>query len=364
MPALTAKNVLHVDSSPTFRGGQRQVLLLSSAQATCSNSPAPLLLACCARLLEEAKKAGVRTLQWHGPTHPLGVFQLRQAIAKLSSPFIHVHDSRSCGAVRLIASDREQRRLIIHRRIDDPPRSRLSTHWKYKRGEVICVSHAVLEVLASFGVPRERLHLIHSALPENNQGPQDRDSRQRRGGGLRLLALGALVEHKGHRVLLEALTQTSAAVDLRIVGGGPLKKDLQGLIDSWNLGDRVALVGDVEECSRELLAADLLVHPSLSEGLGTAVLDAMLAGLPVLASAVGGLPELVQHEDTGWLVPAGDAEVLGRKIEQIALLYRDEPSLILGMGQSGLARAQQHFPFDVLVRKTRDVYDGINERTF
>ena len=237
------RSVLHVDSATTFRGGQRQLLLLAAAQSSDSLSPDPTLLVRCPRLIEDAHRHGLAVERWHGPASPFGLWQLRRAIARLSSPLIHAHDSRSHGAVRLVATKKEQALLVVHRRIDDAPRQRRVTRWKYAKGELICVSEAVLEVMSSFGVEQSRLHLVHSALPERPP-PGVETVAARCAPSLKLLAIGALVPHKGHKTLIEAMARTDEMVKLRIVGAGPLRAALMALVSEHGLRDRVVLVGD------------------------------------------------------------------------------------------------------------------------
>ena len=351
--------VLHVDSGRTFRGGQRQLLLLASAQSADLSSPEPVLLVRSARLVEYAQQQGLSVQAWRGPASPVGLWQLHRTIARLNHPLIHVHDSRSHGAVRFVATEKQQDLLVVHRRIDDAPRQRIATRWKYSKGVLICVSDAVVEVMASFGVDRRRLHLVHSALPERPPpSAETLEMRRSRTPALRLLAIGALVPHKGHRTLIESLSRTDETVKLRIVGAGPLREELTSLVSERDLCGRVVLVGDTPGLEEEIANADLLVQPSLSEGLGTAVLDAMWAALPVLASDVGGLSELVDDGVTGWLVPAGSPVALSERIEGLVLAAGQDPGFLLRHGIAGRDRAERCFAFSEMVRKTNDVYYG------
>ena len=353
------QQVLHIDSGVSFRGGQRQVLLLARAQQHEPNGPYPRLLACSTRLIDEATHAGLDVRPWRGPHSAVGLWQLWRVIANSKNTILHVHDSLAHGAVRLVASGQQQQRLIVHRRIDDPPHQRWMTRWKYKRGQLICVSAAIVEVMAAFGVDRRRLHLVRSALPGRTRtAPIVQHRRAPHERSLRLLSVGALVPHKGHRVLLDALARSGGTAHLKIVGVGPLRKELQDLVDHYELGDRVELLGDFAGIDSDLAWADLLVHPSITEGLGTAVLEAMWAGLPVLASNVGGLPELVDNGVTGWLVEGGDPEVLSEKLDELSLGWQQDTAFLGRRGEAGYERAREHFSFAVMVCKISEVYDG------
>lgn len=348
--------VLHIDSGTTFRGGQRQLLVLSEAQCRDGGGPQPRILARDPRLLEAARRGGIAAHAWHGPLSPVGLMQLSAALRAAQGGLIHVHDSRSLGAVRLLATDHAQQRLVVHRRIDDPPRRRAITQWKYRRGQFICVSHAVAEVLDTFGISSDRLHVVHSTLPApaGSVPPQRSEAGQ---GGMRLLAIGALVAHKGHRALLEAVALARAEVTLRVVGRGPLRSTLMATSRSLRIDDRVEFVDDRVDLAVELRDCDLLVHPSLSEGLGTAVLDAMWAARPVLSSCAGGLPELVDDPRTGWLVGPGDVVAMASLIDEISALRDRSPGALHTRGVAGWERARSHFKLADMVRATREVYD-------
>ena len=348
--------VLHIDSGPTFRGGQRQLLLLAQAQLADRAGPVPQILACDPSLLAAAETAGISTLAWHGPVDPRGVLQLRKVLHRAPDALLHVHDSRAMGAVRLLADDAAQRRLVVHRRIDDRPRRRLLTRWKYRRGSFICVSRAVAEVLHDFGIPRSRLHVVHSAVAKRGEAPPPATAGAGE-GPLRLLAIGALVHHKGHRVLLDAISASDSDVVLRIVGQGELLPQLSQRSRALGMDARVEFLGDAVDFEVELRDCDVFVHPSLSEGLGTAVLDAMWAARPVLASAVGGLPELVDDPVTGWLVPPGDVLALAARIDEIAATRRNQSGELRNRGVAGWQRAQRCFGIQDMTRATRAVYD-------
>jgi len=353
---VTRRSVLHLDSGSSFRGGQRQLLLLATAQQHDPDGPLPQILACDSRLLAAALREGIAAHRWSGPLHPRGLLQIRAALQQDPELLLHVHDSRALGAVRLIAGKAAQQRLVVHRRIDDPPRNRASTHWKYRRGQVICVSNAVAGVLECFGIPAERLHVVHSALPSRAIVPGSTGAGDEE-GPLRLLAIGALVPHKGHQVLLEAIAAARTPTLLRIIGCGPLHSKLVQLSHALGIAERVEFLGDDVAIPDELRDCDVLVHPSLSEGLGTAVLDAMWSARPVVASAVGGLPELVEEGRTGWLLPPRDPMALAACLDEIGAPRSDARDELRARGAAGRERARTCFALAEMVRSTRDVYD-------
>ncbi len=133
-------------------------------------------------------------------------------------------------------------------------------------------------------------------------------------------SVGWLTPVKGHRVLLEAvalLRREWPRLHLAIVGGGPLREDLEQLARARGMADAVRLLGvrtDVPDC---LAGMDIFVQPSLNEGMGRALIEAMAAGRPVIASRVGGMPAVVQDRTTGLLVPPDDPATLARALDEL-----------------------------------------------
>jgi glycosyltransferase involved in cell wall biosynthesis len=148
-------------------------------------------------------------------------------------------------------------------------------------------------------------------------------------------SVGWLTEVKGHEYLIEAvaeLKQNFPSLHLVIIGSGDRHDALLQQAELAGLRDAVHLLGhrdDVEAC---LAGMDLFVLPSLNEGMGRALIEAMAAGLPVIASRVGGIPAVVSHEQTGLLVPPGDASALAEALRR--LLDRPEWASQLGLAAS------------------------------
>ena len=347
--------VLHLDSGRTYRGGQRQLFLLAKEQQA-----AGMDLHCLVSnndLASELRDIGVPTTNWRGPAHPVGWFQLWTS-ARRGRNLLHAHDSRSHGALAVLAPRRLHRQLIVHRRIDDSPRDRRLTRWKYRIGHIICVSKAIDQVMGSFGVTKDRRSVHYSATPlANEQALPRRDDGPQQ--SLRLLSIGALVPHKGHGVLLNAIAQMEEPANLVLLGDGPLRAQLEHQALDLCLESRVrilpytpqALRGHVEDC-------EIYVQPSITEGLGSAVLDAMALGRPVVASSAGGLPELVSPQ-TGWLTPPGDSVALAELLDTLARSRERTESGWIGRRRQASTQVRQcHSPRNMLAG-VRSVYDAV-----
>jgi glycosyltransferase involved in cell wall biosynthesis len=173
----------------------------------------------------------------------------------------------------------------------------------------------------------------------------------------RLLCVGRLIEIKGHMWLLDAVADARRAVPeltLDIAGEGPLRLQLQARVRELGLESAVRFLGRVTPIAPLLDAAAVVVVPSLGEGFGMAALEAAERGRPVIASAVGGLPEIVEDGRTGILVQRGD--VRGLAVAIAALV--DSPDRGAAMGREARRRALTAFSVDRCTSRTEELYDS------
>jgi glycosyltransferase involved in cell wall biosynthesis len=170
--------------------------------------------------------------------------------------------------------------------------------------------------------------------------------------------VAALVPHKGQRHLIEAAHLVIHEIpDTRLVilGEGELREQLERQIREHHLEKHVLLPGfrtDVIGCIKGF---DVFAMSSVTEGLGTSLLDAMACGKPIVATSAGGIPEVVVNGETGVLPPPRDHPAWARAI---ADLLKDE-RLRARMGQAGLARVRQHFTVERMVAGTAAIYDRV-----
>jgi glycosyltransferase involved in cell wall biosynthesis len=170
--------------------------------------------------------------------------------------------------------------------------------------------------------------------------------------------VAALVPHKGHRHLVEAAADVIRhEPDARfiIAGQGELRDTLEHQIRHHQLDKHVMLLGFRPDVLSLHKAFDLFVMSSVAEGLGTSLLDAMACGKAIVATRVGGMPEVVVDGETGFLVPPRDHGALA---DAIVRLLRD-PALRDRMGAAGLARVRDRFTSEIMVRNTLAVYERL-----
>jgi glycosyltransferase involved in cell wall biosynthesis len=171
----------------------------------------------------------------------------------------------------------------------------------------------------------------------------------------RLVCVGRLIPIKGHLVLLRALAQARARVPdvmLDVAGRGPLAPALQAYARELGLDHAVRFLGFVSPVTRAFEDAAIAVVPSLGEGFGMVALEAMERARPVIASAVGGLPEIVADRQTGLVVPSADADALAEAIVELA---GDLPRAA-AMGVAGRSRALAEFTPERCVERTEELY--------
>ncbi len=298
---------LLVDSGRTWRGGQQQVELLAAALAERGHdvqvlAPAGSVLARRTGFLSPSADR-------FRPRFDLDIVaaqSLRRACRTFGPSIVHAQDARGHAVARLAQALGMQARLVVTRRVTFAPKGRL----KYRRGvaRYIAISKAVGRALRRAGVSRERIDLIPSAIPPVAAG---RDARERgalepAGGGAVVLCLCALTPEKGVETIVRA-----AAIARRdgmpgrwvVAGEGPQRARLEALATEHRAP--VTFAGFLPDVDAALRGAAVLVHTPTHEGLGTAILHAMQRGIPVVASRVGGIPEIVTPS-VGSLVPPGD----------------------------------------------------------
>ena len=226
---------------------------------------------------------------------------------------------------------------------------------------VACVSESVADFAArTIGIPPAKLVVIPNGIPLEDFQPGDR-SRARVDLGIPLHAVvvgtvGRLRPVKGTSHLLEAWSRLASDhpnAILLLVGGGPQQAALERMSRRLGISEHVRFLGNRADVPALLRGMDVFVLPSLWEGMPNAALEAMAVGLPVVATAVGGTPEVVVDRVTGLLVPPGDPDALAESIAR--LLY--DPDLRYKMGRAGRERVVNHFSVERTVERTTRLYE-------
>ncbi len=321
----------HADSGRIWRGGQRQCHFLCR-HLVAKGHETHLVVQPGSEL--EQRSSGLRCtpIRMHGELDLPAVARLAGLLRRVKPDLAAAHDAH---AMSLLALARRWARLripvVFHRRVDVPLGRGWASRWKARQAaRVICVSGRIAEIVREGGVEPDRIRVVHSGTPgieaDEDAGAALRQSLGIQPGATVLGTVSGLIVHKGHADLLAALDQLNADrrdLYLLVAGDGPLREKLEDDARERGLDHRVHFLGEVTDLGGLFGAIDLFVHPSLSEGLGSSIIDAFAAGVPVVATRAGGIPELVREEETGFLADPGAPASLADAIDR-ALCDPDE----------------------------------------
>ena len=229
----------------------------------------------------------------------------------------------------------------------------------------IAVSHAAARhLIDTKGVPASKVRVIHNGRDLDRFGATDarRRSATRAALGLgdepAILVPARLDEQKGHRYLLDALAILAPRwpnLITLLAGDGTLEQSLRAQCAALGLGDRVRFLGYRRDVPELLEAADLVVLPSLYEGLSLVTIEALAAGRPMVATEVDGTPEVVIHEKTGLLAPPANPQALASAIERML----SDPAMAARLGSEGRKFVNENFTLKRQIEETVAVYSEL-----
>lgn len=322
--------IAHLDTERTWRGGEIQVLRLACGLR--DRGYANLIITQPdTELARRAGRAGIPCVncRLRGQWDAWGVWRLARLLRNLHVDVLHMHTAHAVSMGVVAAALARIPVRLATRRIDYPLRRNWLSLARYRYGldRVVCVSDSVRRVLADGGVPQSKLTTIHSAIDPSRFANLDRKSLRQELGIARdtplIVTVGALAAHKGHIDLLRAMALVRREIPnahLAIAGQGELRDALEREITRLELNDRVHLLGQREDIPRVLGAADLFVISSHREGICGVLIEAMTAGVPVVATRVSGIPEVVDDGRNGYLVephnPAALAAMICRSLRE------------------------------------------------
>jgi glycosyltransferase involved in cell wall biosynthesis len=357
---------LHIDTARTWRGGQNQVLVTVMGLRALGHRT--MLVAHPTGELRQRAKEGLDLLPLAPRTEMdlNAAWRLSRVIKQLRPDIVHAHDPHGVAMSALALSMSTQLAkppLVASRRVDFHLRGNSLSRWKYRQVDCfICASGAIQKMLVADGVPEARAVVVHEGvdLGRIDAAPAAglREELWLPHGAPLVGNVAALVPHKGQRHLIEAVQLLLPQVpDVRVViaGEGELRPALERQIHEHRLEKHVLLAGFRPDVLSLHKAFDIFVMSSVTEGLGTSLIDAMACGKPVVATKVGGIPEVVADGETGFLVQPRDHEGMARAL--ISLL-KDE-ALRNRMGEAGRARARVRFSAERMVQDTLRVYQRV-----
>ena len=345
--------ILHVDAGRSWRGGQRQVFLLATGLRDLGYRTL-VVAPTGSPLIRRAERAGLPTyrLTLRSEWDFRSARELRAVTREWGANVVHAHDARSHSIARLALLGQRKTRLVVTRRVAFTPKQ---VRLKYRHGidAFVAISNAVKQVMVKAGVPADRIEVVYSGLPAP-QVKRPRNWRRERGWPATTVVcgiVGAMTQEKGIDLVGGIARRLPGEVFRRtrlvILGGkGKGGTSVSG-VEGFD-------AGFVEEIHDAVAGLDVLWHPARSEGLGTSVIDAMALGIPPIAFAVGGLPEVIEDNKSGLLVPPGDVQGFARAAAE---LITNEP-LRAKLGEGARVRARE-FDAKRMIERTAEVYHRV-----
>ena len=228
-------------------------------------------------------------------------------------------------------------------------------HWLWRLTDhMVCNSEALHEILQGFGVPKARLSYIPNGVDTEFFAPAGAAPSAR---APEILCVARLAGDKDHMTLLRAfelVLQTHPTARLRIVGDGPEEANLRAWAREHAAGSNVDFIAGGLDMRAHYAGACVFALSSVREGQPNVILEAMACGLPVCATAVGGIPRLVEDGVNGFLSPAGDAAAMAKNCCKLLA----DGALCDALGQAGRTRVEKDFSFTAMVEAHQRIFAG------
>jgi glycosyltransferase involved in cell wall biosynthesis len=354
--------IIGVDPERNFAGGESQVLGLTLELLRMGHD-AQLLCDSDGLLWQRARAAGVvcHPLKIRNAVDCLAGFRMRRFLSEQRFDVVHFHTSRA-HAMAPFAAGRAGTRVVT-RRMDYAP-SRLSASFLYNRGvnAVAAISQEVANSLRAAGVSSQLIAVIPSGVDCRRFAPPAPEQRIAARAALGLgrdeiaiAAVGGLELRKGHRFLLDAIAQLRGdrpALRCLIAGDGSQRDALAEQSRRLGLENSLQMLGSIEDPRALFWAIDIYVQPSVKEGLGVALLEAMACGLAPVASRAGGMVEVIEDRRSGLLVAAADSGALAHALGELI----DAPVARSSIGAAARDRIERNFSMETMARRTLALY--------
>ncbi|MBP3960475.1 glycosyltransferase [Gemmata sp. G18] len=295
----------------------------------------------------------VESLELAPGLNPWLVIRLSLLFRKLGADIVHTHNTRPLLYAGLAASLARVKR-IIHTRHGQRFGSSRRENVMFRlaaltANRVVCVSHDSARLTRTEGVAPKRIRTLLNGIDITRLRPATPEHNNP------VLAVGRFSPEKDFTNLVRAAAiavRSDPTFRLEIAGDGRCMPDIRQQVTDLNLGGAVRLLGQISDIPTLLTQASCFTLASLTEGISLTILEAMAAGLPVVATRVGGNPEVITENETGLLVPASDPEALAAALLE---LWQD-PTRRRKMGDAGRRRVEKHFDVRQMVAEYEKLY--------
>ena len=358
--------ILHLDSGMTWRGGQQQLYFLTEGLKN-KDVKQHLVIKKESLLVSRLENLDlpVTELSLSSEFDLQSMFKLGIVIRRFQPDVLHTHDSRTLGLAVLLKLVGFSFKIVASRRVAYSIRQNPLWKFKYSIGadRIIAVSNFVRNVLISDGVVPSQIEVVYDGVDILSKKYLFNRSTIRKHRGIKenefvIGCVGAFTSEKGQELLIRAfsdLTHKRPQFRLVLVGDGPLLTHCKKLIKELNIENRVTLTGFLVDLDKIFPAFDVLVQPSLSEGLGSGLLIGMAHQIPICASRTGGIPEIVIDGETGVLF----SPEVPQNLTEAMLNISKSPQIARRQAEQAYSRLLKKFSVEVMVLKTLKVYSSV-----
>jgi L-malate glycosyltransferase len=361
--------VLHLSSEKTWRGGEQQIAYLID-ELTGSN------VACAVAARKDSsfeqhclsKNIPHVSLPFRNTMDITTALAIKRFCIQESIDIMHAHSAKSHGIAVLSAFLGNKVPVVLSRRVDFVPKNSFITRWRYNHRSIraiLGVSEKITSIMKAFVSRPERCLTVHSGIDTSRfqNIPQQNVLRREYAVAEEFKLIGntsALADHKDYYTFLmtiQELVKRNILVKAFIVGKGELEAELKNTSKAMGLDGIVFFTGFRNDLNEVLRSLDVFLMTSKTEGLGTSVLDAFACNVPVVATAAGGIPEMVEHKYSGLLAPVGDWQKLADHVSAIIADHHLKDELVKGANQK-----LSMFSKKATAEKTIAVYEQILKR--
>ena len=357
--------IVHINTALSWSGGEAQTyhLIKGLEDRAIANT---LVAQPNSALAVRAKKEGITVVEvfMRGEWDIVAVLKLKRILKRIKPDVLHLHTSHAHTLGLLAGKLAKVEKIISTRRMDFPISGYFSRLKYNKVDKIVAISEIVKKILIKGGIKKERVSLIYDAVncsTVTRKGALRKELDVVGPNSLLLGTVAALVKRKGHKYLFEAMVKVKKQfpqLKLLVVGEGPLEQKLRKLAEKLGLENEIIFLGFRKDIPEVLSTLDIFLLVSTKEGLGVSLLEAGSYGLPIVATNVGGIPEIVKDGVTGLLVPPKDSQTLAEKIIYL-LTHRNEAQK---MGENAKAWVEKNFSVDKIVNSYVSLYESLIEQ--
>jgi glycosyltransferase involved in cell wall biosynthesis len=324
---MSELRILHISTAKSWRGGEQQLAyLLEELTSQCQNF---VICAEGSEMQQHCQQKGYAHLaaKKRFSVDPGFALSIKQYSDANDIQLIHTHDSHAHSLAIIAASlFGNSLPIVVSRRVDFPIQKSLFSQYKYNHPlvkKILCVSKEIMRITAPGIKDLSKLQTVYSGIDLNKFSPDSGKLRKELHISPNTFLIGntsAIADHKDYFTFIDAAEKAlkeDPNLIFLIIGKGPMEEEIASYLRLKSLGDSVRMIGFRKDIPQVLAELDLFMITSKTEGLGTSIIDAFAAGVPVLGTKAGGIPELVKDGKTGLLCEVGDSKALSEKLIQL-----------------------------------------------